>query len=204
MTRMMTRASVASPSAERRALTIANRLRKYHALGCSSLASDLSGVAFAAQHRLSVFFVYKIRIFAKAYSSRDLDRLCKLRRADGLALHFGHVNVLTGVPKRDRPRFEREIADNNWTAPRAHAEFKARYGKKREWGGRPVTLPPDRAEALRQAIDGAGAWQRKYRGLAAELRSGRRLPQSLRRDAIVSLDQLIQVARQLRGQLSAP
>lgn len=203
MPKTIQRTATPSLSAERRALAITARLREYHALGRKSLRSELSGVEFATKHRLSIFFVYKIRVFAQAYEADDLDRLCKLRRADGLALHFGHVNVLTSVPKRQRDSFERKIARNNWTAPRAHAEIKARYGMKRTGGGRPVALPQDPVEALRQAIEGAGAWQRKYQNLADSLRSDRRLPQALRRDAIVSLDQLIQVARKLRGKLSS-
>lgn len=186
-------------SAERRAQAIADRLRKNHAIGRASLASRLPTAEFAARKGLSVFSIYKARVFAEAYSPSDLNRLCKLRRADGLALTFGHVNILTILSKSERPAFERKIAEHSWTPPRAHAEVKAIYhDKARDWGGRPVKLPADPKDVMHQVRESAKAWTRKHKELVRRLQSNQRcLPPALRKESVRALNDLIEVAGQL-------
>lgn len=190
-------------SVERRAQAIADRLRKNHAIGEASLVSRLPTAEFAAKQGLSVYSIYKTRVFAEAYSPSDLNRLCKLRRADGLALTFAHVNILTILPRSERPAFERKIAEHNWTPARAHTEVKAIYhDKSRAWGGRPVKLPESPEEVLHQVIESAEAWTRKHRELDRRLQSNqRRLPAALRKESARALDDLIKVAGQLRRRL---
>ena len=197
------RRSQPTPAVERRAQAIADRLRKNHAIGEASLASRLPTAEFAAKKGLSIFSIYKARVFAEAYSPDDLNRLCKLRRADGLALTFGHVNILTIIRKSDRPAFERKIANHNWTPARAHAEVKARYHQNRRlWGGRPVKLPADPEDVMHQIVESATAWTRKHHELFRRLQSDRRrLPAALRKESVRTLDDLIKVADQLRRRL---
>ena len=190
-------------SVERRAQAIADRLRKNHAIGRASLASPLPTAEFAARKGLSIYSIYKARVFAEAYSPSDLNRLCKLRRADGLALTFAHVNILTILAKSERRAFEIQIATHNWTPVRAHAELKMRRSSKaRHWGGRPVKLPESPEEVLHQVIESAEAWTRKHHELDRRLQSNRRsLPPALRKKSVRRLDDLIKVAGQLRRRL---
>ena len=166
-----------TPAITRRAQAMVARLRTARRIGRQSLKSRLTVEKFAELHRLNVHFVWKCRVFADRYSPSDLRRLCALRRSDGLALNFAHVNVLTIVPYEDRHEMEQLIAAHCWSAPRAHREVKRRYrfGKAHS-GGRPVKIPANPWEHLQNAIADAGLFVRKHKLLAARLAASKRKP----------------------------
>ena len=197
------------------------RLRTAHRIGKESLKSRLTVDKFAQLLRLNVYYVSKCRVFAcvpdlvpargsardsaRGYSQTDLKRLCDLRRSDGLALNFAHVNVLTIVPRGDRPRMERLIAAHCWSAPRAHAEVKRRYrAGKAHSGGRPVKIPADPREQLQNALADAGLFVRKHKELAARLAASKRKPsKATQLDAQSVIGKLKQLTVELGKQLAA-
>jgi len=192
------------PAIARRADIMAQRLRDHHRTGTESRQSSLTGVAFAEQRQLNPNFVSKARVFAKQYSAEDLHRLCGLRRRDGLALNFAHVNILTIVPEADRPDFERLIAVNSWSAPRAHAEVKRQYSRE-AWrrGGRPLKkAPADAREHLEQAVEAAAGWLKRYGTLSARLANSRPQPnRSAKKKSIEMLADLEAAVRRLKRSL---
>jgi len=77
---------------------IAN-LRRLYELGrqARSDQNSLPIEQFAAAQGLSPHTLRKARAFAREYSPEDLDKLCSLRRPNGLPLHFGYVPYLLSI-----------------------------------------------------------------------------------------------------------
>lgn len=197
-------AAAATPAITRRAEAMADRLQTAHQIGLESLESGLSVDRFAKLLRLNVYYVSKCRVFARHYSPSALRRLCALRRSDGLALNFAHVNVLTIVPRLDRLRMEKLIAAEGWTAPRAHQEVKRLYrAGKTHGGGRPIKIPADPREHLQGAVADAALFFRRHHGLVESLKTTRCRPSKVSKlQARKVLDALNKLTVRLNRQLA--
>jgi len=84
--------------------------------------------------------------FAKQYSQSEFDELANLRKPDGHSLNTGYLagSLLqlpweTAADRRQRSAFQREIADNGWTAPLAEIERHRRFGKGGSTAGKKAT-----------------------------------------------------------------
>lgn len=76
------------------------------------------------------------------------------------------------------------------------------HKKKRHWKGRPVKPPENPQEVMHQVVESAAAWTCKHKELDRRLQSNqRRPPAALRKESLRTLDDLMEVARQLRRRL---
>ena len=84
----------------------------------------------------------KARAFARGYTARELDELCRLRKPDGIPFHFGYIPYfLTVHPKKERQKIQRQAAERGWTAPELNAHIQQTRGGPQCGGGRPLKKP---------------------------------------------------------------
>ena len=186
-----------SPTAtEAKATQMVKRLEDRYRIGRKAKTTRLSIAEFAAKEGLSTHTVRKLKRFANAYSPEDLKELCRLRRPNGLPLHFGYVNFLLVVAdKEERVKFQQRLAHEGWSA----AELSTRIpGKFRGPSphGRPMKKPKTPAEGLRQVADEAERLKRRTK-IVKELiqgRSGRKLSER----AEVTIMASVALRRELR------
>ena len=84
--------------------------------------------------------------------NRNLEELIKLRRPDGMPLHWGHVVYLITLDrKKDRKRLQKQAAREGWSAPELHAAIQGRSGRRCGSGWPPDQSSPDNRRPV--AID---------------------------------------------------
>ena len=198
-----------SPTAtEAKATQMVRRLEDRYRIGQKAKYTRLSIARFAAKEGLSTHTVRKLKRFANTYSPEDLKELCRLRRPNGLPLHFGYVNFLLVVAdKAERVKFQQRLAHEGWSA----AELSTRIpGKFRGPSphGRPMMKPASTADGLRQVAEEADRLRRRTKLVvdAVKRRPRKRAGRALRKraettaKAVASLKrQLTDLERQLRG-----
>src|SRR4051812_2719592 len=102
-----------------------SRLRHLHAVGREALARFPVGAAFdpetiheiADREGLRLDNMQRARQFARSYSEKELEELCRLRTAGGMPLSWGHVRRLVSIPnKAKRSALQRRGAEEGGTA----------------------------------------------------------------------------------------
>lgn len=157
--------SLADFSIPVKAARMIDNLRRHHARGtqANQLRTDYRPRELAKLLQTNRYTLQKDRLFARKYSPRDLDDLCKLRRPNQLPLHWGCMGYLLSVPtKKERAMMQREAAEKGWTAPEIRREIKRRFGKTPGEGhGRPMKKPPTPEAVLREMCMGTRAWLKR-------------------------------------------
>jgi hypothetical protein len=135
-----------------KAKRIIDKLKDYHHLGqlndrqtpesTFDLAVKQSTVDLAVKKGIGINTAFKARAFARHYTQRELEALCRLRRPDGLPLNWAYVPyLLTVKDKRQRAQFEKQAAKIGWTAPELYAEIRRKLPTQRKpGGGRPPVI----------------------------------------------------------------
>src|SRR4051812_671161 len=151
-----------------------SRLRHLHAVGREALARFPVGAAIdpdtiheiAAREGLRHDNMQRARQFARSYSEKDLEELCRLRTPGGMPLSWGHVRRLVSVPsKAKRSALQKRSAREGWTAAQLSEVIQREVvGRKRRYGGRPFTAPRTLEEGLRPGVTRSEEWLRRGRG----------------------------------------
>lgn len=163
--------------------------------------------------------VQKARAFAHpvtGYTPAELDELCRLVRDtqpgqdDKLAvISRTHVIRLLSVPKRFRPRLQREAITKGWSTAELECVIAARFGS-RSAGGRRRRVPTDVLGQLIQIERMCTSWARW--AAAAERRREEQppratrlsdLPKPVQRLADAATAALAALREEVRGELSS-
>src|SRR4051812_13052446 len=150
-----------------------SRLRHLHAVGREALARFPVGAAIdpdtvheiADREGLRLDNMQRARQFARTYSEKDLEDLCRLRTPGGMPLSWGHVRRLVSIPnKAKRAALQKRSAREGWTAAQLSDVIQREVvGRKRRYGGRPFTAPRTLEEGLRQVVLRSEEWLRRCR-----------------------------------------
>src|SRR4051812_31018170 len=148
-------------------------LRHLHAVGREALARFPVGAAIdpdtvheiAEREGLRLDNMQRARQFARTYSEKDLEDLCRLRTPGGMPLSWGHVRRLVSIPnKAKRAALQKRSAREGWTAAQLSEVIQREVvGRKRRYGGRPFTAPRTLEEGLRQVVLRSEEWLRRCR-----------------------------------------
>lgn len=165
---------------------------------------------FAAEQRVNLSTLRWEKRFATRYTKRQVEALCRLRRPNGLPLHWGHVMYLLGVDdKVQRRELERQAAGHGWAAPELNDAIPDEFRHKTQPGhGRPLRKPRSPAAGLRQLRSEADVLGRRARHVlrvvtpVAEHGLDRELRKQVQATAD-QLDELVKSARDAAGQLWA-
>src|SRR4051794_2280730 len=163
-----------------------SRLRQLHAVRREALARFPVGAAIdpatvheiAEREGLRHDNMQRARQFARSYSEKELEELCRLRTPAGMPLGWGHVRRLVSIPnKAKRAALQRRAAKEGWTAAQiSEAILSEVVGRRRQNGGRPFAAPRTLGEGLRQVAGRSEEWLRRCReswsGEAAWLAAG--------------------------------
>lgn len=197
-----------------RAEQMEEKLRQDYALGREAEAAEVSARQFAESHGLSVHTVHKLKAFARGYTVKELEQLCKLRRkTNGLPLHWGYVGYLLTVKsaasamKKDRKKpakksrnkerweFAKLAAEKGWTAPQLYAAIRQKYGWK-QGHGRPMVLPDDVNTAVLKVISEGRAWLRRWELLREKLPAVKRRSKIVQRELEALWSRVLAMAEQ--------
>lgn len=112
-----------------------------------------------AKYGRSESTIRKWGLFRDSYTKQQFEKLCKLKRPDGLPLHWGHVVPLLTVVKK-RAGIQRNAAKNGWSERELYAAIKAIKKKseqnyKPRGGGRKRNEPADPAGRLAARLTNA-------------------------------------------------
>ena len=150
----------------------------------------------------------KIKRFALAYTTRDLEALCNARRPNGLPLQWGHVNYLLTIhDKQQRKAMQRQAIKNGWTAPQL-ARVIQKSHRRKTGHGRPVVQPATPEAGLEQLTAEAVMWIRRCEAVMAAVQPGpeKRLKRELRqraKEAVEVLEEMQQAVRRAKRKLGA-
>src|SRR3954468_2425691 len=149
------------------------RIRHLHGVGREPLARFPVGAAIdpdtvheiAEREGLKLDNMQRARQFARSYSEKELEELCRLRTPAGMPLGWGHVRRLVSIPnKAKRAALQRRAAREGWTAAQiSEAILRDVVGRKRQNGGRPFAAPKTLGEGLRQVAGRSEEWLRRCR-----------------------------------------
>lgn len=149
------------PATTGKAKRMVDRLRAHHALGRQANESQLSTREFADKHGYNEHTMRKIRAFAREYDANGLDRLCALRRPNGLPLQWGHIPyLLTIKDRRQRLRIQERAAREGWTAPILNAAIPSKF-RSAAGHGRTMHRPATAVDGLRQLKTQSEIWLRR-------------------------------------------
>lgn len=161
------------PASQHRFEKIIETLREHYRIG-QEAEKHGSTVAYALENGMSEHTVRKFRAFANGYSQAEFNSFCKLRRPSGLPLHSGYIKYLLAAEslaakrkkngKKERQRFEKLAATNNWSHSQLHAAIRAEYGVKNPHG-RTMVVADDFEVAVHQAIKEGQEWFKRTKVL---------------------------------------
>ena len=145
----------------------AARLRAYHQIG-TVVAGVVPGTTVYGENRFAELaeaigrqasWLHKLRAFAKGYTKRDLNELCKLAEY----VSWSHVVLLLSVDnKQKRAALQRQIEKNAWSKEDLRRAMKAQ-AVERHAGGRPLSRQKDPQAGLRQLVEECEHWLRLCR-----------------------------------------
>jgi len=173
------------PAVQRKADEMIAKLREYHRLGqeCNLLPTRRERREFADQQAISQTTIRKVRAFAREYTAKELDELCRLRKPDGMPFHFGYIPYFLCVHRKtERQRIQRKAAEAGWTAPEVHAAIQQTHGGRRGGGGRPMKQPATAEAGLARITADGRLWVRRCELVLMAFRS-RKLDHELRNSA---------------------
>lgn len=159
----MKKTLVLDPATAAKAARMEKRLRHHHALGrkANGTGNGLSVEDLTSQYAINEHTLRKIRAFAREYTQKDLDELCKLRRPNGLPLQWGHIPYLLIVKdKQERKRLQERAAREGWTAPMLNAAIPQKY-RLASGHGRTMAPPASLEAGLQQLILEGEHWARR-------------------------------------------
>lgn len=164
------------PAIGAKAQRMTDNLRRLHRLGqeANSDPKKLSTDEFAAAHGVNPHTMRKARAFARAYTQRDLDKLCRLRRPSGLPLHVGYLNYLLSIPeKRDREAMAHQAASEGWSAADLYAAIRRKCPQRRCDHGRRMSIPASPTAGLSRLAADADRWLRRSQLVLEKVRTAR-------------------------------
>jgi hypothetical protein len=182
-------------------------IRDYYALGCKAeLRTEGTSIKeFAEEHGIGEMTMRQARAFARSYNTKDLDRLCSLRRPNGLPLQWGYIPYLLTVKDRQaRADLQRRAARESWSAPELYAEIRLRWAKRepKSDAGRPVKTPKSPTKCLLQIVADGKPWIHRCQQIEKALGTMRRRPrQDLAHEATKVLLELARHAGALAKQI---
>ncbi|MCC7420285.1 MAG: hypothetical protein IT428_08400 [Planctomycetaceae bacterium] len=149
-------------STRARAERMERKIRTHYAIGVEVAGlenPDINGLAESFQ--VTSHTLRRFRLFARLYKRADLEKLCKLRRPNGLPLQWGHVNyLLTGKDRQRRDALQTLAAKQDWTAPMLHAAIRGdRQAVKSH--GRKMARPTSAVVGMRQLVAEGETWLRR-------------------------------------------
>lgn len=147
-----------TPSAQARAERMVGKIRTLYELGIRANTDDRPTRDWAEREQLTEHTMRRARKFAREFTAEQLDRLCGLRRPNGLPLQWNHVVYLLTVENpAERLQWAEKAAKLGWTAPVLHGHIKASRGA-RVGHGRTIQLPRTLEEGLEQLARDADLW----------------------------------------------
>lgn len=164
------------PAVQRKADEMIAKLREYHRLGqeCNLLPTRKERREFADQQAISQTTIRKLRSFAREYTAKELDELCRLRKPDGMPFHSGYIPYFLCVHRKtERQRIQRKAAEAGWTAPEVHVAIQQIRGGRRGGGGRPMKKPATAEAGLARITADGRLWVRRCELVLAALKTGK-------------------------------
>ena len=193
------------PALDAKARRLSDNLRRLHRLGQQANAdrNDLSTDEFAAEHGLNANTMRKARAFARAYSKPELEKLCRLRRPNGLPLYVGYLNCLLSIPdKQVRETMTVRAAREGWLPEDLYAAIRRRYPRRCDHG-RPLSISASPMLALKRLEADADRWMRRAALVVQKARTAK-LDQHGKlsaREAAEVLNKLAEAAERAAGEL---
>ena len=163
-------------AAQSKAQRMLANLRRLYDLGrqANSDKNPFSTDQLAATLGMSPHTLRKARAFARTYSPEDLDRLCRMRRPNGLPLHFGYIPYLLSIrEKTARQKLARKAAKRGWTAPQLYSAIRRHYPERRCDHGRRMSIAGGPEAGLERLVADAERWLRLAELVIATVRKAR-------------------------------
>jgi hypothetical protein len=200
------RGSPVDSAVQAKAEAMIAKIRAHYRRGEEANAAQREGTQFpkefAAEKGVTLSTLRWEKRFATRYTEPQVKALCRLRRPNGLSLHFGHVMYLLGVEDRAQRRdLERQAAEHGWTAPELNSEIPDEFRHKTEPGhGRPLKKPRSPAAGLRQLRSEADVLVRRCKLITREMTSAAEsgLDRALKQEGRATADQLEETAKSAR------
>lgn len=194
------------PAVQRKADEMIARLREYHRLGleCNLLPTRKERREFADRQAISQTTIRKVRAFAREYTARELDELCRLRKPDGMPFHFGYIPYFLCVhAKKDRQKIQRQAAENGCTAPEVHVAIQQMRGGRQCGGGRPMKKPATAGAGLARITAEGHLWVRRCELVLAALKTAKPVGdlRGTAEEAVLALRSVEKTARSMAKEL---
>lgn len=141
-----------SPATLAKAKGIERSLRAHYERGAEANRQNEGDGKLSVEHLASIYRVNqhtlrKDRDFAERFSEEELDELCRLRRENGLPLHWGYVpTLLSAGSKTNRRKYLRLAVRENLSVAQLRHEIQAE--RKRDLQTKPRGKKPPSAERL--------------------------------------------------------
>ena len=141
-----------------------DKIREMHELGRGlppkSAYGEAEAVTLATEKKVGHGTVYRAKQFARMFSKKDVDRLCKLCR-DGNSLSWSHLPQIFKVKsKQERWDLLDLAVEHGWSTRDLKCEVDRRYRKKRKYGGGKPKMAADAAGLLQQIARTSDSWLR--------------------------------------------
>ena len=188
------------PAIEAKSLRMIGNIRRFYQLGerANSGNSTLSTADFAVANGVNIYTMRTARRFARRYTKREVNELCSLRRPNGLALHWGHIQSLLPVTaKRGRQQFQRKAAKENWSAQQLQRVLQQKYGLRGHCHGRGMKKPANLSAGLQLLIAEGKLWRRRCVLVMQEVQEAQS-NRDLRQLASEAVDVLGEIAKTAR------
>ena len=144
--------------------TLDNLRRHYHrGQQVMGLLKTMRPAEVAEKLKTNPNTLRKQRQFAKLYSKSEFNELCRLRRSDGMPLHWGHVVFLiTVADKKNRQRLQHQAVQEDWAAQELLQKIQSNITPDSIRGGRTLRKPMSRQSQLLQIREETRMWLRRY------------------------------------------
>jgi len=189
-----TTASAKQAAVTAKAKRIVRRVRGHHRMGTKANARQFtkgtSTERFAASKGVDSGAMRRFKLFAKLYSAEQLEAFCKLRRPNGLPLHWGFVPYLLTIKNTEtRTDMAVDAAKNGWSPARLHAEIRKLEGRP-PGHGRRVELPKNPTDAIQQIVREGNLWLARAKKFVVGLAPNKPASKTRRGDNKLDLSEL--------------
>ncbi|MBP90281.1 MAG: hypothetical protein CMJ64_26845 [Planctomycetaceae bacterium] len=140
------------------------KIREMYELGrglpLKSAYGKAQAATLATEKNVGHGTVYRAKQFARMFSKKDVDRLCKLCR-DGNSLSWCHLPMIFKVkPEQERWNLLNLAVEHGWSARELAREVDKRYPNKRKYGGGKPKMAADAAGLVKQISRTSESWLR--------------------------------------------